>query len=555
MASFDARSAASRSSSWWHWVLLVALLPATLTVALPDWVYSTPGTIDAWVYHGFFRHLESYSSAMFPGTYYGSRLGWIVPGYVAYHVFPAWLATIILHLTFYVLAVCSLYVIVRRAAGSSNALFTALLFGLYVPPVRAIGSDYVDGAVIAYALLTVALGVYGIETSSRWPIFASGAAVGAMLNSNVGAVLLLPPIAVWLVPLQRSEWLAEPLRRRAALWCAGVAVCTMTLSFISVMTGGTWDFFLQSLRWLEAMRMSNPWDVHGLSWVGISPWVFLPLATTVSIVVCWFRWPDDHTDPGRIRAIGSLVLVVTIFAIWDFVGSGSLLAFPYYASWLVPWTFIAIGVVLIPPLSKLGLDATVLSLTALIVAGSLRLFVHVPGFGLTALWLTIGVVVIAAFARHTVASRILIAVIVACLNGWMASTGLYALVGDRADGFDAIDRSVKAIDRYLSVSQPRFLLASPMKLSSYVTGLTSVYLWGYTIASDRYPTVTAAQAALIVPGTTVVVIAEYADAAKSFDDVFAPFGLRGVRKGSERIETQHGSLYLTFLEARARTVS
>ena len=114
---------------------------------------------------------------------------------------------------------------------------------------------------------------------------------------------------------------------------------------------------------------------------------------------------------------------------------------------------------------------------------------------------------------------------------------------------------MRAIDRYLSVSQPRFLLASPANLAQYVQGLTSVYLWGYTIASDRYPTVTAAQAKLIVPGTTVVVIAEYADAAASFDDVFAPFGLRGVRKGLERIDTVNGPLYLTFLEARARSGS
>ena len=64
-----------------------------------------------------------------------------------------------------------------------------------------------------------------------------------------------------------------------------------------------------------------------------------------------------------------------------------------------------------------------------------------------------------------------------------------------------------------------------------------------------------AQAALIVPGATVIVIAEYADAAAHFDNVFARFGLRGVRKGSERIETKLGPLYLTFLEAKARAVS
>jgi len=65
--------------------------------------------------------------------------------------------------------------------------------------------------------------------------------------------------------------------------------------------------------------------------------------------------------------------------------------------------------------------------------------------------------------------------------------------------------------------------------------------------------VTAEQAALIEPGAVVVVIAEQADAAGRFDEVFAPFGLRGVQRGAERVETVLGPLYLTFFEAKARS--
>jgi len=45
------------------------------------------------------------------------------------------------------------------------------------------------------------------------------------------------------------------------------------------------------------------------------------------------------------------------------------------------------------------------------------------------------------------------------------------------------------------------------------------------------------------------VIAEEESAAKPFDEVFAPYGIRGRLMGNEQLMTAHGPLYLTFLEA------
>ncbi|HEU4691195.1 MAG TPA: glycosyltransferase family 39 protein, partial [Vicinamibacterales bacterium] len=125
---------------------------------------------------------------------------------MAYLLFTPVAATTLLHLTFYCLAVSALFVIVRRIAGSSNGIFAAILFGLYLPAIRAFGSDYVDGPVIAYALLTVALGLHGLEESKRWWTLASGIAAGLMFHSNVGALLLFPSILVWFVPLRLDGW-------------------------------------------------------------------------------------------------------------------------------------------------------------------------------------------------------------------------------------------------------------------------------------------------------------------------------------------------------------
>jgi hypothetical protein len=528
------------------------MLPAILTAAVPDWVYSQPDSIDAWVYHGFFRHLETYASSMFPQTYYGSRLGWIVPGYVAYHLFEPAVANFVLHLAFYCVAVASLYVIVRRTAGASSALFVAFAFGLYVPVFRALGSDYVDGPVITYALLAVALGPSGVEKSSPWLTMASGAAVGAMLNSNVGSAFLLPSILVWFVPRrwdgQAWKWLVV----QASLWCGGIVLCTTALAVISVATGGSWDFFLQSFRWMRSQGLANPWDVPGLSWIAMAPWVFLPLATALGTVVALLiPRCRAQLDANHVRGLASLGAGFTIFVAFDFIGPGALLYWPFYASWLLPWSFIAIGAALAPAPAHPRVDVATLLVGAGIIGASLMWprQMQVPLSGFAALGLTVVLLALAVLARTPSAGRLLVAAALVCLHGWLSATA-YAPADDRADAFRAIDRGVRIIERYVVADEPRFLLTAPRKLGHYVRGLTSVYLWAYTIASDSFPRVTPQQAARIVPGTTVVVIAEDGDEATKFNEVFAPYGLSGRMLGSDHVDTSHGPLYLTFFEAR-----
>jgi hypothetical protein len=39
------------------------------------------------VYLGLFGNLTEFQRDLFPGTYYGSRLAWILPGYLPYALF------------------------------------------------------------------------------------------------------------------------------------------------------------------------------------------------------------------------------------------------------------------------------------------------------------------------------------------------------------------------------------------------------------------------------------------------------------------------------------
>jgi hypothetical protein len=556
VAPEEARCLRSPASTAGHWVALLAL-PMLLTAAIPDWIYSQTDAIDPWVYHGFFRHLEAYATTMFPRTYYGSRLGWIVPGYVAYHLFSPVVANAILHLTYYGTAVCSLYWIARSTAGTANAIFTTFAFGLYLPVIRAFGSDYVDGPVIAYALLAAALGMHGVNHERRWATLVSGMAIGAMLNSNVGAVALLPPVLVLLAPRPGSVKRWKPLVVQAGLWGMGIALCTTVLSAISIAIGGEWDFFLTSFRWMQGQILTKLWDVTGVSWVAASPWVLLPISTLMAtVIVLIFPRRRVHLTFHQLRAFASLGVCIAAFAVRDFVGPGSLFYWPFYTSWLAPWSFIAIGAIHDPGTGPASARPTTelvvlpLSVCAIVFSLAWPERVQLPLPVLAGFGVTVALLAVAAFARAAVLSRLFVATALVFLHGWLSATPYYGRKMDRAEGFHAIDRGVRIIERYVTVDRPRFLLAAPRKLGRYVEGLTSVYLHGFTIAADRFPSVTPKQAAEISSGLIVIVIAEDENAAAEFDNVFAPYGLRGEVKGTERLDTGQGPLFMTFLEAK-----
>jgi hypothetical protein len=136
---------------------LLAGLPLLLFAANPSWVYSQPGTIDPWIYQGFFRALPDYQSRLFPGTYYGSRLSWVLPGYCAYRLLPPFAANLALHLGVFYLAVFSFYSLAARTVSRRAALLGAVLLGCNPLILQEVGGDYVDGVGVAYALLALAL--------------------------------------------------------------------------------------------------------------------------------------------------------------------------------------------------------------------------------------------------------------------------------------------------------------------------------------------------------------------------------------------------------------
>src|SRR5437868_5625844 len=108
---------------------IVLLVPLIQIIAQPSWVF-TPDGFDQWFYHGYFINLKQHVAA-FAGSYYGTRLAWILPGYVAHTLFPPLIANAVLRLFVYWTAVLSAYFFVRRTYGIGCAVLVSLLLCSY----------------------------------------------------------------------------------------------------------------------------------------------------------------------------------------------------------------------------------------------------------------------------------------------------------------------------------------------------------------------------------------------------------------------------------------
>jgi len=82
--------------------------------------------IDPWLYTGYFLSLPEHL-LRFPGYYYGSRLSWLVPGYLAHKAFPPLLANYVLHLGFFYVLLAATYALVKSAVNRHAAILVTIV--------------------------------------------------------------------------------------------------------------------------------------------------------------------------------------------------------------------------------------------------------------------------------------------------------------------------------------------------------------------------------------------------------------------------------------------
>ena len=327
-------------------LLVVCSVPLLQVLVNGEWIFPFVGSIDPWVYFGYFNDLGDHLRT-FSGTYYGSRLAWLVPGALVYRLLNPVLANYVLHLGLCELALISLYFTLKWTTRGDVAFFTTVATAAYPFFLWSMGWDYVDGAGITYYLIAMFMATAaGRYRHQHIFVALSGAAYAAAIHTNMIWLLFTPLIVTYgLVELE-----ARTVRRALAVvswFAAGGLILTAMLATFSAFITGKWLFFASSFAVVEGLSTRNAWKIAGYTWVSRAPWLVLPAA--ISLVAVWFilNVATRRFVPTRRTVFFAVQYLFALFAFVALEARGlPLFESQFYMSYLIPMMALAFAAVI-----------------------------------------------------------------------------------------------------------------------------------------------------------------------------------------------------------------
>jgi len=495
-------------------IVLLLLLPLLAAVRNIDYLFSQAGYLDSWIYNSFFRHPSELTS-LFPGTYYGSRLGWILPGSLAYHILPALTANFLLHSCVLYTATFSLYVLMRELFGRRTALISASYFALYPFTWIAMGTDYVDGAAIAYYLLCAALTVRYCRTSKVLNLFLAGCAFALMIYTQLFCIVLASSILIlYLACLPRITLpsAVSAAMRFAAIYLAALAIVTVALGLFSRYLGGQFWFYVPSLKIGNTIALQpSPWRLRDYAWLRQAFWLPLPAIAFISSASALLRRAVGRRTRPIALALAANVVLTSALMLYFQLKSAPVLQIYYYASYLIPVVFPWICALCFADLETASKGWWGAVAASVACAAATWLSTHPTGSAVllssSALWVFVytcalfGIVITFLPGRFRVGVG-LIAIPMLILVCKLSGTG--GMVSPKqAAAFKRITSASGYIEQQRKDNSLRFWYSSKDPNSADFDSINSCYLWAYTYINRDFP---ALDASVNLPEGTLIAL-------------------------------------------------
>ncbi len=330
-------------------IKLLLLLPLVLIFLNDSWIYSNilAGWIDAWIYLGHFVDLKQHLNT-FAGTYYGTRLPWILPGFLAHQFFSPLLANYIFHLVFYCCSTISLFLILKHTLDRRTALITTILMSFSFIFLLSQGSHYIDGAGVTYLLLTLL--ILTPKKNARRPklrLLMAGMFYGCLIYTQLFLITFTPIIIIYYYFINPEHKLKS---LRHCLY--GFIAITLLLCFINYCLNGIFFFFMPIVNWTSNFVSSgvNSWWTPISTWWMKAWWLLVPLITLIGSFLS-----TRHSLNQRVLILfqGCFIINVLMYIALDLFAKQPVLSYVFYSSYLMPAMFLAIGAQLSPIISKL----------------------------------------------------------------------------------------------------------------------------------------------------------------------------------------------------------
>jgi hypothetical protein len=323
--------------------VLVVLTAATAVVYV--WtkapLYNPFASIDPWLYTALWTNFDQIYGS-FSGTYYISRLPWILPGYALNGILDARTAALVLHTTYFLGGGVLFYVLCRRWLGVVAAAmgYVALIGSqMYFNAHRW---DYQEGGVLTYMIGAYAFSLVRtrsplLRTSS---LAVGGAFAAAMVTTRIIDVAYLVGLPLLYLAVNGDLPWAARLRQLGgdvAAFAAGAVALLLACGLFARSHGEEFFFFMPQVRVVRSTSGGYnqlPVDV----WLPLSPYFWVPLFVIVFAAVVIAVGPRKGVA-RRVLVAATVWLTVdyAAFAAWQFLGKGWLFNLIYYfSSFLVP---------------------------------------------------------------------------------------------------------------------------------------------------------------------------------------------------------------------------
>ncbi len=323
-------------------LLLLAITP-WLQLAINPNLFLTPGGniyLDPWLYTGYFLSLPRLAQ-QFPGTYYGSRLSWLLPGYAANQVLPPFAAAYALHIGFFYVLLGSTYALVTSGVNRRTAFLVTQVVAWSSIVLAAVSWDYVDGAGIVFTMVTLLC----LERAARqapfgraWA-FAGGAAAVCMVSSNIVLVAFWALcLLFFLLRLSSRRW--RDISVCVLMMAAGAAAGYLAFGYANTRLAGGWSYLAPQLREARSLAAApNPWRVPISAWLGRAGWLVLIVLASLGAMTGLVA--RRRLTPFA-RVMQGLLLLAVALWVGVHVSGTPVMQISYYSSYLAPFALIAL---------------------------------------------------------------------------------------------------------------------------------------------------------------------------------------------------------------------
>jgi hypothetical protein len=548
------------STSRVHLVVL-ALSAVVLLLVDRSWPYPGGGTIDPWVYYGYFWDYPLYTTHLFADTYYGTRLPWILPGYVTVHLFPPMIGTFVFVLGVFYTAVYSFYFFITLLFNRHVGLFAALLLASDFYFLRPIAWYYVDGGVVLYLILTLLFLVMTHRYVNRWFPFLAAWACTSMVLCHFMSIVLLPGLLVYFgySMLAAPQWngrVGSGVRRVLM----GSFSCGMFFGLINFAVARRLLFFMPQVRVLFFTHsIVTNYKLPVMVWLPRAKWDIIPgvaILIGVTAALMQFRRRDKLRGIHAVAvfaALGTFLMLLLAEQAGLFYYQIS-----YYTSFLVPLCYVTIGWAIYKVTDGKAVPTLLIALVAFLMYWLRSRTDYEVGARIFrgSQWTYVALGAMAVLTA--------IALLPFLGKAWRARFVIFVLglaacsmeVGERgffgpAFQWELLHQAHGQIRAIAGQRLPRLWYGpGNNEFLSMWRSLASIYLWGFSIVNEDYPRTTAKGFGPIQSGDLVVVCSESAGLAEEARQSLAKRSLSWNEIRKERVERDGRGFWMTMGEVR-----